>query len=79
MYLLTELKYANSKQKSMITVAPLCLGNVSKDFSIHNREKAGLYGYVYDFSVEYDSIDVDDFLDIHKYLMKKHNIKHFYS
>ena len=29
-----------------------------------------------DFSVDYDSInDVDDILDIHKYLMKKHDIK----
>ena len=29
-----------------------------------------------DFSVDYDSInDVDDILDIQKYLMKKHDIK----
>ena len=26
---------------------------------------------VYDFSVDYDFTDVDDVLDIHKYLMKK--------
>ena len=31
----------------------------------------GLNGYVYDFSVDYDAIAVDDILDIHKYLMKK--------
>ena len=30
---------------------------------------------VYDFSVDYKAIAVDDILDIHKYLMKKHNIK----
>ena len=30
---------------------------------------------MYDFSVDYDSINVDDILDIHKYLIKKHNIK----
>ena len=35
----------------------------------------GLYGYVYDFSVDYDAIAVDNILDIHKYLIKKHNIK----
>ena len=30
---------------------------------------------VYDFSVDYDNIAVDDTLDIrHKYLMKKNNI-----
>ena len=37
--------------------------------------KTGFNGYVYDFSVDYDAIDVDDTLDIHKYLMrKKHSI-----
>ena len=30
-----------------------------------------LIGYVYDFSVDYDAIAVDDILDIHNYLMKK--------
>ena len=34
-------------------------------------KKTGLNGYVYDFSVDYDVIAVDDILDIHKYLMKK--------
>ena len=38
-------------------------------------KKIGLYGYVYDFKIDYDSTDVDYILDIHKYLMKKHNIK----
>lgn len=28
-----------------------------------------------DFSADYDSIDVGDVLDVHRYLMKKHNIK----
>ena len=31
----------------------------------------GFNGYVYDFSVDYDATDVDDILDIHKYLIKK--------
>ena len=45
-------------------------------------KKNGFYGYVYDFSDEfydfydfYDAIAVNDVLGIHKYLMKKHNIK----
>ena len=42
-------------------------------FSVGNMKKTGLYGYVYNFSVYYDSIDVDDILDIHNYLMKKKN------
>ena len=36
-------------------------------------KKTGFNGYVYDFSVDYDAIAVDDILDIHKYLMKKNN------
>ena len=34
----------------------------------------GLNGYVYDFSVDYDAIAVDDILDIHNYLMKKNEM-----
>ena len=30
---------------------------------------------MYYFSVDYNSADVDDILDIHKYLMKKHDTK----
>ena len=66
-----KLKVKDSK----INAAPLWLGNASKDFSVDNKKKTGLYGYVYDFSVDYDSIDVDDILNIHNFLMKKHNIK----
>ena len=33
--------------------------------------KTGFYGYTYDFSVDYDNIDVNDVLVIHKYSMKK--------
>ena len=36
-------------------------------------KKTGFNGYVYDFSVDYDSTDVDDTKDINKYLMKKNN------
>ena len=37
-------------------------------------KNTGLNGCVYDFSVDYDAIAVDDILNIHKYLMKKHYI-----
>ena len=36
--------------------------------------KTGLNGYVYDLSVDYDAIAVDDILDIHSYLIKKNNM-----
>ena len=37
---------------------------VSKDWSMDNIGKTELSGYVYDFSVDYDAIEVDDILDI---------------
>ena len=44
-----------------MNTASLLLGNVSKHFSVENMKKARLYGYVYEFLADYDSIDVDDF------------------
>ena len=59
---------------SEIIASPLCLGNISKDWSTDNMKKTGLTGYVYDFSADYNTVTVDDIKDIHKYLMKKNNI-----
>ena len=42
------------KLKDSETVAsPLCLGNISKDWSTDNMKKTGLNGYVYEFNVDY--------------------------
>ena len=50
---------------------PLCLGNISKDWSTGNMKKTGFTGYVYDFSVDYNNVvTVDDIKDIHNYLLK---------
>ena len=38
-------------------------------------KQAGLNGYVYDFSVDYFSMDVGAVQDIHKYLIDINNIK----
>ena len=59
---------------SEIVATPLCLGNISKDWSVDNIKYTGLSRYVYEFSVDYDAIAVDDIKDIHKYLMEKNNI-----
>ena len=59
---------------SEIVATPLCLGNISKDWLVDNMKDIRLNGYVYDFSVDYDTIAVDDILDIHKYLMRKNNM-----
>ena len=48
-----------------IVPRPLCLGNISKDWSTDNMKKTGLTGYVYDFSVDYNNVvTVDDIKDI---------------
>ena len=56
---------------SNIVASPLCLGNISKDWSTDNMKKTGLTGYVYDFSADYNVVTLDDIKDIHNYLMKK--------
>ena len=59
---------------SEIVATPLCLGNISKDWTIDNMKKTKFNEHVYDFSVDYDTIVVDVILDIHNYLMKKYDI-----
>ena len=69
----TEIIKFKAKDSNIIA-APLCLGNISKDWSVDDMKYTDLNGYVYDFSVDYDATSVDDFKDIHKCLMKKNNI-----
>ena len=69
----TEI-YKFKAKDSEIVVTALCLGNISKIWSVDNMKKTGFNGYVYDFNVDYDTVAVDDILDIHKYLMKKNNM-----
>ena len=42
-----------------------------KDFAINNMKKTGLKGVMKFFSVDFNPIDINHILDIHKYLMKK--------
>ena len=65
-------KFKAKDSKSL--VAPICLGNISKDWSVDNMKRTGFTDYIYDFSVDYDTTSVDDIKDIHKYLMKKNNM-----
>ena len=59
---------------SEIVARLLFLGNILKDWSLDKMKKTVFTGYVYDFSVDYNAISVDDIKDIHKYLIKKNNI-----
>ena len=66
--------YKFKAKDSEIVVGSICLGNISKDWSVDNMKKTGFTGYDYDFSVDYDPIAVDYIKDINKYLMRKNNI-----
>ena len=66
--------YKFKAKDSAIVTTPSCLGNILKDWSADIMKKAGLTSYAYDVSADYDAITVDDFKDIHKYLMKKNDI-----
>ena len=64
--------YKFKAKDSKIEAIPLCLGNISKDWSVDNLKRTGFTGYIYDFSVGYDDIGVDDIKNT--YLMKKNGI-----
>ena len=66
----TEM-YKFKTNNSAILASPLCLGNISKDWSTDNMQKTELTGFVYDFSAGYNTVTVDDIKDTDKYLMKK--------
>ena len=55
----TEM-YKFKTKDSMIVATPSCLGNISEDWSVDYMKRTGLRGYVYDFSVDYEAITVDD-------------------
>ena len=68
-----EIYKFKAKDSEIVTMT-LCLGNISKDWSADNMKKTGFTRYVHNFSSDYDSTDVDNIKDIHKYLMKKNDL-----
>ena len=59
----TEIYKCKAKDLEIL-VGPICLGNISKDWSVDNMKRTGFTGYVYDFSVDYEAIAVDDIKNI---------------
>ena len=53
----------------------LCLVSILKDFPVFDMKMIGLNNYIDDFSVDFNIFDTTNIIDIHKYLMKKHDIK----
>ena len=67
-----ELKF--KAKDDQIIKEILCLGNISDDWTVANAQKMGLWGEIYDFAVDYTSTNIGDIYNVHRYLMKKHNI-----
>ena len=59
---------------SVIVETPLCLGNISKYWSVDNVKKTGLNGYVYDFSVDYRTVFTVLISKIHNSLMIRNDM-----
>ena len=76
---MSKFKAKNSEKKEK--TYPLCLGYISKCFTVNKMNpppppsKTGLNGYVYDFFVDYDITDISNIINIGKYLMKKQKAK----
>ena len=63
--------YESKTKNSEIKDYALCLGNVSKGFTINNMEKNTIKKSRIFFSVDFNPFDTNNILDIHKYLMKR--------
>ena len=64
--------YAYKAKFSEIVAPLLCPRYISKDLTVDKMK--WINEYVFDFSTDYDTILVDDILDIQKYLMKKNKM-----
>ena len=68
-----ELKF-KAKNDQIISEG-LYLENLSGEWTKSESEKTGLYGNIYDFVVDYKTINgIKPIYDMHRYLMIKHNI-----
>ena len=68
-----ELKFKTKTDQ--LVKEKLCIGNLSDQWTTSESEKTGLYGNLYDVLVDYQEIvGITKILDIHKYLIIKHNI-----
>ena len=68
-----ELKFKT--ETDQLVKEKLCIGNLSDQWTTSESEKTGVYGKIYDFIVDYEQIvGTTKILDMHKYLMTKHNI-----
>ena len=72
-YLFVNGKEVNKfKPKNSVLIKyRMYLGGLSKDYNKNSRKDTGLYGNVYDFSIDYSAITNDKIVDTHNYHLKK--------
>ena len=70
-----EISKFKDDKKNVNFPTQFCLGSISNGFSATGSREVSLNGNVYDFSVNYNFIDKSDILNIHKYILTKHNTK----
>ena len=70
-----EIFKFKADNKSVNFPTQFYLGSISNWFSATESREVSLDGNVYNFSVDYNSIDKSNILNIHNYLVTKSNIK----
>ena len=76
LFVITTKIYQFKAKDSDIKISSVeILGNILGDFSAWNMKETELNRCVYDFFVDYRAFDIKNIIDIHKYLMKKHDMK----
>ena len=70
-----EIFKFKTDNKNVNPSTQFCLRSIYNGFSNTDSREISFNGNVYDFSVDQNSIDKSDILNIHKYLMTKKNIK----
>ena len=70
LYVNGEEIYQFKTKHSEILPYPLCVGNISRDYTNDNMKKTRFNGYMFDSSINYNTIEAINTVDVHKYLMK---------
>ena len=70
-----EIFKFKAENKSVNFLTQFCLGSISNAFGATESREVSLNGNVYNFSVDYSSIDKSGILNIHMYLMNENFIK----
>ena len=75
---LNKIKHSEVPKRLNSLITNLIFWYISDGFSATESREVSLNGYTYDFSVDYNSVEKSDMLNIYMYLMTKNNMKNSY-